>query len=181
MRAAALFACVAALCQIFVSVPADARPWKPTPASLAEDYAIISDTRSDNDLVMVFWLVPQMYPTLPQAQALLDKYIVVAVIHAHRGALGGAVFDTVDTLEAKDGNGKPLKLLTGADLPPDVAQSVTAFGGVMQQLLGPMGQGMSFFVFNKGSVHACEKGQLVIPYAGETYTYDTPIPGCPAK
>jgi hypothetical protein len=48
----------------------------------------------------------------------------------------------------------------------------------MRQTIGQMGQGMHFFAF-EGGVHACEKGQLSIPFAGETYIYDTPIPGCP--
>jgi len=29
-------------------------------------------------------------------------------------------------------------------------------------------------------VRACSKGKLVIPLAGETYFYNTPIPGCPS-
>lgn len=181
MRAAALSACISALCQFFISSPADARPWKPTPQALAQDYAIIYDTRSANELVMVFWLVPQMYPDIPAAQKLFDNYVVVAALHGHAGPGGNLVFDYIDKLEAKDGNGKPLKLLAGADLPLDATQAVTAMGGVMKQTLGALGQGMSFFVFEKGSMQACGKGQLVIPYAGETYTYDTPIPGCPLK
>jgi len=51
---------------------------------------------------------------------------------------------------------------------------------VLPKAFGPMGQGFRWFVFAGGAVHACEAG-LSVAYDGETYTYETPIPGCPTK
>jgi len=52
---------------------------------------------------------------------------------------------------------------------------------ILQKSIGPMGQGFRWFVFEGGAVHACETGGLSVAYDGETYTYETPIPGCPGK
>jgi hypothetical protein len=41
-----------------------------------------------------------------------------------------------------------------------------------------MGKGMRMFVFEGGAIDACKKGQLSVPLASETYTWDTPFPGC---
>ena len=49
----------------------------------------------------------------------------------------------------------------------------------MRQAAGAMGQGMAFFAYENGGVHACQKGGLSIPFNDEVYTYDTPVPGCP--
>jgi hypothetical protein len=37
---------------------------------------------------------------------------------------------------------------------------------------------MEFFTFDAGRAHACAKGAISIPLAGETYTWETPFPGC---
>jgi len=158
--------------------PGEARPWKPQGEALAEDYAQIIDSRPGGDLVLLMWIVPQIVKSSPTAAAMLDKYVVLGVVHGHVQAGGIVSFEDVTTLAANDGDGKPLKLLQGADLPADVAGGVAGISGVMRQTIGQMGQGMHFFAF-EGGVHACEKGQLSIPFAGETYIYDTPIPGCP--
>lgn len=42
-----------------------------------------------------------------------------------------------------------------------------------------MGQGTHWFVFEANNVHSCGVGGLAVPYDGELYTYQTPIPGCP--
>jgi len=40
---------------------------------------------------------------------------------------------------------------------------------------------MKMFVFESGAIDSCKKGQLAVPLAGETYTWDTPFPGCEQK
>lgn len=178
---AALVVFSALACVLFASSPAGARPWKTTPQGLAQDYAQILDIRDQGEVVMVVWMSPPMLGAPPQAQQLLDKYIVIGVVHGRMGPGGSMLFDVIDTLEAKDGNGTALKLLEGDKQPDDISQFVLAMGGTMKQAIGAMGQGMRFFVFENGGVHSCAKGKLAIPYAGEVYTYDTPIPGCPAN
>ena len=178
---AALLVFSTLLCVLSVSSPAGARPWKTTPQGLAQDYVEIVDARSQGEIVVLFWFVPQMVAESPVAQALLDKYIIVGVVHARPGPGGSMLFDAIDTLQATDAGGKPLTLLEGDKLPSDVSQLVNAMGGTMKQALGAMGQGMRIFAFDNGGVHACSKGGISIPYDGEGYTYATPIPGCPAN
>jgi hypothetical protein len=178
---AALIVFSALLCVLSASSPAGARPWKTTPQGLAQDYAEIVDARGQGEIVVLFWFVPQMVAESPAAQAFLDKYIVIGVVHARPGPGGSMLFDAIDTLQASDAGGKPLTLLEGDKLPSDVSAFVAAMGGTMKQALGAMGQGMHLFVFDNGGVHDCGKGGIAIPYAGEVYTYDTPIPGCPAN
>jgi hypothetical protein len=38
---------------------------------------------------------------------------------------------------------------------------------------------MRFFTYDGSTIHSCMPGKLTVPFGGETYTYDTPIPGCP--
>ena len=178
---AALAVFSALLCVLYASAPAGARPWKPKAQNLAQDYAQILDVRAQGEVVMLLWFVPQLAPETPAAGALLDKYFILGVVHARPGPGGSMLFDAIDPLQIKDANGKPLTLLEGDKLPSDASQLVTAMGGTMKQALGAMGQGMRIFVYDNGGVHACAKGGITIPYAGEVYTYDTPFPGCPAK
>jgi hypothetical protein len=177
---AALIVFSALLCVLYASSPAGARPWKTTPQGLAQDYSQIVDARGQGEIVVVLWFVPEMALESPAAGALLDKYVIIGVVHARPGPGGSMSFDAIDTLQAKDASGKPLPFLNGDKLPSDVSGLVAAMGGTMKQSLGAMGQGMRIFVFDNGGVHECSKGGIAIPYAGEVYTYDTPIPGCPA-
>ena len=178
---AALIVFSALACVFYASSPAGARPWKTTPQGLAQDYAQILDVRAQGEIVVIFWMVPQMVGDVPAAQAFLDKYIVIGAVHSRLGPAGSMLFDAIDPLQVKDAGGKPLTPLEGDLLPADAAAFVTAMGGTMKQALGAMGQGMRIFVYENGGVHACTKGGISIPYAGEVYTYDTPFPGCPAK
>ena len=147
---------------------------------MAQDYAQILDVRGQGEIVVIFWMVPQIVGEVPAAHAILEKYVVIGVDHSRLGPAGSMLFDAIDPLQVKDTGGKPLTLLEGDKLPADVSAFVTAMGGTMKQALGAMGQGMHIFVYDSAGVHSCAKGGLSIPYAGEGYTYSTPIPGCPA-
>jgi len=146
----------------------------------AQDYSLISDSRDPHDIKMIFWLSPPIVPDGP-ARAILDHYVIVGVVRGHLSPVETASFDAVDTLKATDGGGTPLRLLTGDDIPPTLNGAVTTMTSVFSQLLGPFGKGFHWFVFDAGSVHPCGDGGLSIPFADEVYTYQTPIPGCPAK
>jgi hypothetical protein len=65
------------------------------------------------------------------------------------------------------------------DLPPATAGAVAVVEGMFRQALGAAGKGMKMFVFDAGDVAACKKGGLAVALADETYTWQTPIPGCP--
>jgi hypothetical protein len=179
IRLAAALLAVVALSVTFL-MPAEARPWKPSPQALAQDYLQIQHVRPNGEIILVFWFAPPMAGDQKQVRGILDKYIIVSVVHGRAGPGGAVLFDEIPTLEAKDGSGNPLKLVANQDLPPDVAQGVEMISNTMKQTIGATGQGMRFFVF-QGDVHACSPGKLVIPYAGEEYSYDAPVPGCAAK
>lgn len=166
---------------LLLAVPATARPWKPKDAVLAQEYSVITDTRPNHELVEIFWMTwPMTGERSPMMRDLLDKYIIVGVAHGQLDPGGKMVFSQEESAQAASLNGGPLKVLDEANYPPMVAGAVATLGGFMRQSLGAMGQGIKFYVFDSGGVRACEKGQLSVIYAGETYTYDTPIPGCPA-
>ncbi len=160
------------------SSTAVSRPWKPNGKALAQDYAMINDNRNGREVILIWWVVPQLVQTSPTAEALLDKYVLMGVVHAHVAVDGRMSFDEIDTLKATDGQANPLTLLTKDNTPPAMVGMVSTIKASFGQALGPLGDGMRWFVFDGGSVHACSKGRMSVPFAGETYTYDTPIPGC---
>lgn len=165
-------------------LPASARIWKPTPAKLATDYAVINDFRPPGDLILLMWFAPpvvrQDAANSAQIRALMDKYIFLAVVHGHFEKTTGAVsFENIDTLEAKDAAGKLLTAVDRSSMPPTTVGTVAVIERLFQQAFGAMGRGMKMFVFDSGDVHACQKGELSVPFAGDTYTWETPIPGCP--
>jgi hypothetical protein len=175
---------IGAVCLVFVVCtaflgPASARPWRSSPKDRAIDYSQILDDRGKGEIVMIWWLVPPIIENYPDGRALVDKYVLVGLIHAHAKADSTFDFDSVDHLVAADADGKPLKLLNEDEMPPTVAGALSALKSVFVHALGPMGKGTHWFAFEGGKVHACGKGRLTIPFAGETYFYDTPIPGCP--
>lgn len=157
---------------------ADARPWKPSPSAQALDYLQIQHMRPGGEVVVLFWIAPPMIEGQPAAAELLGKYVVLAVVHARPSRSGVIRFDDVPAVKAFDGNGKELHRYTDDDMPSDVAMGVHALSGIMKQSLGAMGEGMKFFVYDSEGVDACKAGKLVVPYADETYTFDTPVPGC---
>jgi hypothetical protein len=179
-RVLSLVVAVLALAQAYS--PVAARPWKPTQQALATDYAAITDQRSSRDLVIVIWLVPPMMSVASEeARGLLDTYAVIGVGHGHMSVGGTMTFDDINDLQASDGGGKALVPLSGDGIPPLAQGMLVGLQGAFQKSFGALGQGFHWFVFEAGAVRSCETGGLSIAYDGETYTYETPIPGCPAK
>ena len=171
----------AALLSAMAAFPAQARLWKPQGEALAQDYTVITDVRKSHDIITIFWLASPLTPDSPAAKLILDRYVIIGVAHVKQDSVTGRMESTaLDAVEAVDGAGTALTLLEGDKIPPTVAAVITGVGGMMRQSMGVMGTGMRFFAFEAGSIQACNKGKLSISYVGETYTYDTPIPGCPA-
>jgi hypothetical protein len=178
-------AVVAMLCALAVT-PASSRQWKATPEALARDYATINDTRSDGQLVLLIWFVPQMVrPDAPNAGAMigmLQKNIVLLAVHGRLDRTSGTMsFEDVEALDAKDQNGRALASLARDALPPLTIGAITTIETMFRQSLGTMGKGMKVFLYDGAGVDACGKGRLSVSVANETYTWDTPFPSCQAK
>jgi hypothetical protein len=162
---------------VWPGMDALSREWKPTPTVQARDYTIISDTRKPGDIRMIFWLAPPLLPN-NKIEQLLASYVIIGVVRARTLPGGTFSFDAIDSLQVKDRDAKPLRLLAGDDIPPVVNGTVTTLEGVFGQSFGAFGKGFHWFVFAAGSVDACKDGGLAIPLVDEVYTYETPIPGC---
>ncbi|SRR6266571_3445193 len=178
-----LLLCLALSC---ICVPlAWSRPWNPAPDELAADYAIITHNKGvDKDgnasMTVIMWLVPQRFPENSPLRQTFEKYVVIGVAHGHIArSTGVTTFDKTDTLQPGDGNGNPMKRLTGNNIPPTLAGAMAAMDGIFRQSLGAFGQGITWFVFDPGAIRPCGAGRLIIPYADENYTYELPLPGCP--
>jgi hypothetical protein len=184
MRRAFLVAAIAATFSFAGYTTASARVWKPTPEALAQDYAMIQDRRADGELLSIIWFAPTMLrpnsPGVDVATQILKRYIIIAVARGHlERATGSLAFDDPNISEAKNATGKKLTLLPRNDLPPTAISMLAGMEGMFQQSLGAMGRGMKIFVFDAADVDACNAGMLAISLAGETYTWKTPMPGCP--
>ena len=175
----------AALSIVAVSTTSS-RMWKATPDAIARDYALINDTRGGGEVVVLMWFVPAMVRSdmsgAANLVATLEKYVVIMVVHGRLDKASGTLsFEDIGSLEARDQAGKALNLLARSDMPPAPSAMLTAVETMFRQSLGAMGKGARMFVFDAGDVDSCKKGGMSIPYAGETYTWDTPFPGCAQK
>jgi hypothetical protein len=159
--------------------PASSRQWKITPELLARDYAAITDTRL-GETVMLSWFVPEaLQPSATAVRAVMQKYVILTVVHSKMDrATGINSFEDIGALEPKDQSGKSLVPVAREDLPPASVAILAGGEAVFRQSLGAFGKGLKVFVFEKGDVDSCKKGQLSVAVAGETYSWETPFPGC---
>ena len=174
---------VALICFVALA-PASSRTWRTTPDQLARDYLTINDTRPGGEIVLLMWFAPPLVqPQMTGAdtlRAVLEKYVLIMAVHGNLDKASGTLsFENIDSLQANDQNGTPLTLLPRDNLPPTAAGMVVAMEGMMRQSLGSMGKGMKMFIFDTGSLGACKAGVMSVPFAGETYTWKMPVPGCP--
>src|SRR5215472_14028136 len=59
-----------------------ARTWKPSARLAAQDYVQIIDDRGNGDIIIVWWLVPQMFVE-KAAQDIMIKNVIFGVLKAH--------------------------------------------------------------------------------------------------
>ena len=164
--------------------PASSRVWKPSPEKLAQDYALITDTRSSGEFVLLQWFAPTL---LNQSQAgatalaqMLKKYVVVMAVHARIDRVTGSFsIEDASSLQATNLQNKVLPPVAQASLPPTMIGALTAIETTFRQSIGNLGKGMKLFVFDSQGLDLCSKGRLSVSFAGEVYTWDTPLPGCP--
>jgi hypothetical protein len=164
------------------SSPSAARQWNPDPRGAAIDYAQIVHARPSGDFTVIWWVVPEMFPAAANTQALRDvlsRYVVIGMVRGRTGANGASTFEAVDNLTITDSTSRPLSPLAANAIPAAAASSLAPMQTQLRQTLGAMGQGLRWFVFDGSTIHSCAAGKVSVPFQGETYTYDTPIPGCP--
>jgi hypothetical protein len=150
--------------------------WKPTPLQLAQDYTLVTHNKGDDGRVTVQWMASPTV-TSPTLQQTLDKYVVIGISHSRGGVGGVMTWDDIEGVQVTDTAGQPLKEITGDAVPP----ALVGFFGAMEATISRASQGKAkarWYVFEPGQVAACAPGKLSVSYDGETYAFDTPIPGC---
>jgi len=164
-----------------IPVSASSRFWNETPQQAATEYGYIFDERSNKERVTVKWFAAPSVKKDSSTYKFLEQYLVIIVVHAHHQPNGTVSYDNISTLEARGSDGKLLTLIPKDALPPAAASLITYWETQARQSQGQEGSGTKFFIFDAGTVRACEKGELSIPLDGETYTWNTPFPGCPPQ
>jgi hypothetical protein len=160
-----------------LAMPAAARTWKPTPQQNVIDYTVISHNKGPEGRVIVQWMSSAGMST-PTMQQLLEKYVVITVAHSRTLPTGGTSWDDIQGVTVTDAAGTPLKELTEDTYPPSLVGIFASSDAQLRQ--STQGKGKNHWgVYEAGSVAACGKGGLRLTYDGETYTWDTPLPGCP--
>ena len=161
---------------------ASARQWNPDSRGSALDYTQILHAKTGGEIVVVWWVVPEAFPGDSNTQVLKDvlgRYVVIGVANGRPTPNGAMGFSPILDLKVSDESGRQLSPLPSNITPPELSQAMGAVQGIARQSLGAIGQGMRFFTFDGSTIHSCMAGKLTVPFGGETYTYDTPIPGCP--
>jgi hypothetical protein len=159
------------------AMPAAARLWKPTPQQAAIDYTVISHNKGADGRVIVQW-VASTAMTGPTMQQLMDKYVVISVAHSRQGASGVTTYDDIEGVQVTDGQGNALKQVPDDQIPPSLVGMFATSDAIMRRNTQGTGK-QRWSVYESGSVHPCGPGKLQVTYDGETYTWDTPLPGCP--
>jgi hypothetical protein len=167
---------------VFLSTPASlqSRQWRNTPS--ASDYLSINDNRGNGEIVMVLWLASPLIPVASGKQAardLLDKYVVLGIVHAHVSKEATFTFDRVGVPQVTGNKNEKLQLLDMESMSPAIVGGLTAVKVAFGRSLGEFGKGVQWFVFANGSVNTCSNGGISVQVENEKYTYVTPGPGCP--
>lgn len=163
------------------SSSASSRIWKATPTQIAVDYTSITHNRGNGDFVTITWLASPTAMAGSPIAALFEKYVVIAVVHSHTNVnqpAAGITFDDIKTLEIRSESGTLLTPVSESELSPASIGLLAGYEAAYRRGFGPRGNGMKFFLFDAGTIRACEKGGFSAPLDGEIYTWETPIPGC---
>ncbi|MDB5734207.1 MAG: hypothetical protein JWN16_844 [Alphaproteobacteria bacterium] len=160
-----------------LAMPAAARLWKPTPQQQAQDYTVINHNKGNDGRVVMQWLASTTNSSAVMQQV-LDKYVVISVVHSRTVPGGGTSWDDVQGIAVTDSDGVALKEVPQDAVPPTLVGLFAQVDAMMRQ--GSQGKARTHWgVYEAGNAHACAKGKLSLTYDGETYTWDTPLPGCP--
>ncbi len=164
--------------------PAAARQWQATPTALATEYIGIIDQRSANEIVIVMWMAPEIVEDTAEnaaARKILSDYVVIGVVRATISNQGVFTYAPPSEVLVSVQGGAARGPLADDAMAPVTVAVLAAMQSMMEQALGPMGEGMQWFAFDGDGIESCGKGEFWVAYAGENYNYETPIPGCPAR
>lgn len=160
-----------------------ARTWPRGGPAEARDYLTIDDQRPGNELALILWLAPPMIdPQHSDAKKLLGQFVVVATTLATIEPVTGRLkIGPSSQPSALSTDGRPLSLVPPEEWPPALNGALQAVKTAMAQSVGDIGKSISWYVFQPDGVDACKPGSLQVIFAGETYSYKTPVPGCEMK
>jgi hypothetical protein len=184
MRLAIKLVSIVALALIFSGLgqEAAARSWRSTPEDQAREYLMINDQRSASEMVMLIWMAPALIPAAPankDARDIMAKYGAFGVVHANMDQAGNFKFTEDEDIKIRVSGATTRTAMAPTEIPPVVGGIVEALGAMFKQALGPLGKALRWHVFDTADLDSCDNGQLAVFFAGEKYTYDTPLPGCP--
>ncbi len=167
---------------VLLGSSAMARQWNPDVHSQALDYSQIVHVKPNGEVALVWWVVPEIFTPNANNQALvgvLSRYVVLGIADGRPGSNGALAFENLPPVQIMDQMSRSYSPMPENALPADASQAIATLQGLaMQSPLGPFAQGMHWLVYQANTVHSCMPGKLSVPVAGETYTFDTPIPGC---
>ena len=159
-----------------------ARKWRVKPNDLAADYAQIIDQRPGNEVVVVYRIAPetinQDMPNVEAIKAMLKEHMLVAIAHGSATPAGRLDFRVPQNPVLEDVDRKQRPPIEKENWPPMVTAFSTLMQSFLTQSLGQLGGSFHWFVFDAAGIDSCGKGRIWLQYAGERYSYDTPIPGC---
>ena len=164
-----------AVLSLAVTAPASARLWKPTPQQQTIDYLNIAHNKAGENIVVAWMASPLV--AAPTMKQVLDKYVVLSIAHIRRTPDGTTTWDDVQGVQVSDGAGQALKEVPSDQISPVLVGVIASAEATTRQA----SQGKSkvyWSVWEAGAVNACQRGKLVVNYAGESYSYDTPVPAC---
>jgi hypothetical protein len=159
---------------------AAARQWNPDARGASLDYTQILHARPNGEVVLIWWAVPETFPDDANTKVLKDvvaRYLIVGFAHGHSGP-GGLALDPIGEVKITDSSSRELSPFPANATPQEVTQTLGTLQAISRQSLGPLGMGVRWFAFDGSMAHSCAPGKISVPFAGVTYTYDTPVPGC---
>ena len=169
-------ALVSFLALALLVAPTSARQWKPTPQQQAADYLTITHNMPA-ETGLIAWMASPLVPA-PTVKPLLDKYVVLSIAHTRRAVDGTTSWDDIQGVQASDGKGQALKEVPSDQIPPTLVGMIASAEATMRQ--NSQGKAKPYWsVWEAGTINACQRGKLIVNYNGESYSYDTPVPGCP--
>src|SRR5437868_13868217 len=117
---------------LLLATPVAARLWKPTPEQTAGDYATINHNKGAEGRVLISWMASPAV-SAPSMKQLLDKYVVVSVIHTRQAPGGITTWDDIQGVQVSDGAGQTLKEVTGDSVPPALVGLFATSDATMRQ------------------------------------------------